>query len=164
MKNTGILIVLIFVLGVSACIGTKKQNETIEITEKVPTEEMSMKHEMEGMDDGRISLGLNAMQKEHQLINMRSHLVAIQTIIGLLAKDNYEKASEVAYTQLGSTTEMRMMCASFGNKQFETLGLNFHKSADEMSEILKTKDKVKSLEALSNTMNYCIACHATYRQ
>jgi protein-L-isoaspartate(D-aspartate) O-methyltransferase len=33
------------------------------------------------------------------------------------------------------------MCASFGNEQFENLGLEFHKSADEMSEINKG-DKV----------------------
>ena len=33
-----------------------------------------------------------------------------------------------------------------------------------MSEILKSKDKVKSLKALSNTMNYCVQCHSIYKQ
>lgn len=72
--------------------------------------------------------------------------------------------SRVAYKKLGSTTEMKMMCGSFGHKQFETLGLEFHKLADEMSEVFKTKNKNKSLEALSNTMNYCKQCHQTFRQ
>jgi len=44
------------------------------------------------------------------------------------------------------------------------MGLKFHADADKMSEILKTKDKKKSLQALSKTMNSCISCHATYRQ
>jgi len=114
--------------------------------------------------DTRISLGLNAKQKNHQLKNMRSHLEAVQSIIMLLANDDYDEASVVAYEKLGSTTEMKLMCASFGNEQFETMGLEFHKSADEMSEIFKKKDKAESLTALSNTMNYCVNCHSTFRQ
>jgi hypothetical protein len=104
------------------------------------------------------------MQKQHQLKNMRSHLEAVQEIIALLSDENYDDASEVAYTKLGSTTEMKLMCASFGDKKFENLGLTFHESADKMSEIFKKRDKKESLNALSNTMNYCVQCHATFRQ
>lgn len=114
--------------------------------------------------DKRISLQLNSKQKNHQLINMRDHLEAIQSIITLLATENYDEASEIASLKLGSTTKMKLMCASFGDKNFENLGLQFHKSADLMSETFKSKNKEKSLEALSNTMNYCVQCHATYRQ
>ncbi|MDQ7019109.1 MAG: hypothetical protein Q9M33_08075 [Robiginitomaculum sp.] len=115
-------------------------------------------------NDHRISLELNAMQKNHQLKNMRDHLEAVQSIIALLASDKYEEASKVAYSRLGSTTEMKLMCASFGDKNFEKLGLEFHSSADTMSEIFKMGDKKKSLNALSNTLNYCVRCHASYRQ
>lgn len=114
--------------------------------------------------DSRISLGLNPKQKRHQLKNMRSHLKAIQSIIDLIAEDDYDEASDVAYEKLGSTTEMKLMCASFGNEQFENLGLEFHKSADEMSEIIKGKDQKQSLKAVSHTMDYCIQCHETFRQ
>ncbi len=114
--------------------------------------------------DTRKSLHLNEMQKNHQLINMRSHLEAVQSIVLLLAEDKYEEASKTAREKLGSTTEMRMMCASFGDKNFEKLGLEFHKRADEMSTVFKTKDKDKSLSALANTMKMCIRCHATYKQ
>jgi cytochrome c556 len=143
------IILLITVLFISC---TNKKEEK-------PKEEFSMQ-----TNDSRISLNLNAMQKQHQLSNMRSHLEAVQTIITLISNDNYKEASKVAYTKLGSTTEMQLMCASFGNKNFENMGLNFHKEADKMSEILKTKDKNKSLQALSKTMNSCISCHATFRQ
>jgi len=127
------------------------------------TEESPMKHSMK-KDDGRTSLHLNAMQKNHQLKNMRSHLEAVQNIILLLSEDKFDEASVLSYEKLGSTTEMRLMCASFGNETFENLGLSFHKSADEMSEIMKKKNKEESLKALSNTMNYCVQCHATFKQ
>ena len=116
------------------------------------------------LDDKRVSLNLNDMQKKHQLSNMRSHLEAVQQITLLLAKEDFDEATKIAYTKLGSTTEMRLMCASFGDKDFEVLGLEFHKSADKMSEILKSRDKDKSLTALSNTLAYCVQCHKTYKQ
>lgn len=155
-----VLIVAVLFSGVliTACTETvekevKKEKQTSE------KEEMKMR-----VKDGRVSLKLNSMQKNHQLKNMRSHLEAVQNITLLLANENYDEASVVAYEQLGSTTEMKLMCASFGNETFENLGLEFHKSADEMSEIFKTKNSKASLEALSNTINYCVQCHAAFKQ
>jgi len=145
-----------------SCSQPKEKEIEVEIqTEQ--SEEASMKHSMK-KDDGRTSLQLNAMQKNHQLKNMRSHLEAVQNIILLLSEDKFDEASTLSYEKLGSTTEMRLMCASFGNETFENLGLAFHKSADEMSEIMKKKNKEESLAALSNTMNYCVQCHASFKQ
>ena len=137
------------------------QNQTEQKVVEVKKESTVKK---EKVLDNRISLGLNPKQKRHQLKNMRSHLKAIQSIIDLIAEDDYDEASDVAYEKLGSTTEMKLMCASFGNEQFENLGLEFHKSADEMSEILKGKDQKQSLKAVSHTIDYCIQCHETFRQ
>ena len=132
----------------------KKSNNTVETVVMKPV----------AIDDGRVSLHLNAMQKNHQLSNMRNHLEAVQEITLLLSQEEYDKASEIAYTKLGSTTEMKMMCASFGDEGFESLGLEFHKSADIMSEVFKQKNKNTALAALSNTLNYCTQCHKTYKQ
>ena len=156
MKKVILVIICFSFLGFNSC---KNQTEK-KALKKVETVivEPSM------MDDGRVSLKLNAMQKNHQLSNMRSHLEAVQEITILLSQDNYDKASEVAFTKLGSTTEMKLMCASFGDKGFENLGLEFHKSADIMSEVFKKRNKDNSLTALSNTLNYCVQCHATYKQ
>ena len=106
--------------------------------------------------DKRISLHLNFMQQK----NMGSHLEAVQDIVKLLSEDKYDEASKVAYTKLGSTTEMKLMCASFGNENFENLGLD--KRAYKMSEVFKNKNT--SLKTLSNTINYCVQCHATFKQ
>ena len=147
----------------TACNQNKTEEKVVQTETAAKTEKpMQMKTEM-GLDK-RVSLELNAMQKNHQKTIMRDHLDAVQNIITLLSSDKYKEASKLAYERLGSTTKMRLMCASFGDKNFENLGLEFHKSADKMSEIFKTRNKEQSLKALSNTMNYCVQCHATYQQ
>ncbi len=123
-----------------------------------------MMENMKNFTDNRISLNVSPEKAQHQLMNMRSHVAAVQSIINYLSKDEFEKASEVASSKLGLTDEMKMMCSSFNNEEFERLGLEFHNNADKMSEIFKTKDKNKSLEALSTTMTSCITCHATFKQ
>ena len=112
----------------------------------------------------RISLGLSPQMRIHQLANMRSHLEAIQTIIGLIGEGDYKTASEIAHSKLGLTEDMKKMCIRFENQNFRKLGLQFHKSADTLAEILKTKDVKKSLHALNTTMGYCVQCHAIFRQ
>ncbi len=116
------------------------------------------------INDKRISLNLPPPMKVHQLENMRSHVEAVQAIIGLIAEQNFNKASEIAHTKLGLTEEMKKMCSMFKNEGFRTLGFQFHKSADELAEVLKTKDMTKSLQSLHKTMSYCVQCHATFRQ
>ncbi len=115
-------------------------------------------------NDGRISLGLSPQRKKHQLANMRSHVEAIQTIIGLIGDGNFTTASDIAHSKLGLTEEMEKMCSMFNNQHFRELGFKFHKSADDLAEVLKTKDLKKSLHALHTTMGYCVQCHATFRQ
>jgi hypothetical protein len=117
-----------------------------------------------GMMDNRISLDLSPEMKQHQLSNMRSHVQAVQSIVGLLSAGDFDKASQVAHTQLGLTDEMRKMCSSFKNEKFNQLGLAFHQSGDELGNVLQSKDMKKSLQALHDTMTYCVECHATFRQ
>jgi hypothetical protein len=156
MKKIAAVLILGTIL-ISCNVQVKEKQEEKVIGEDTANAMMQMK-------DERLSLDLNPMQKQHQLKNMRSHLEAIHDIIGLLSSGKYDEASEIAYTQLGSTTEMQMMCKSFGNEEFENLGLAFHQSADTMSEIFKSRNMEKSLTALSNTINYCVQCHTAFKQ
>jgi len=114
--------------------------------------------------DGRTSLELSPEMKQHQLSNMRAHLEAVQTITGLIAEGAFDEASEVAHSKLGLTEEMDRMCNMFEDKGFTELGLAFHKSGDELGEVLLTKDTNNSLRALQATVGYCVQCHAVYRQ
>ena len=102
--------------------------------------------------------------QEHQLANMREHLAAITTIVSLLADNQFDEASKIAHAKLGLTPEMQAMCLDVHNEGFTTLGLAFHRSGDDLGKTLQTKDVAASLRALNKTMQYCIECHATYRQ
>ena len=121
-------------------------------------------HMMHSANDDRISLGLSPAMKQHQLSNMRSHVEAVRSIVGFLSEGSFNKASRIAHSKLGLTDEMKKMCNSFENEAFKNLGLAFHKSGDELGEALQTKDMAKSLRALHKTMEYCVQCHATFRQ
>jgi hypothetical protein len=121
-------------------------------------------HHGEAMDDKRTSLNLSPMMKQHQLANMRSHVEAIQSIVGLIAEGDFDNASKIAHTKLGLTEEMKQMCNMFGNKDFTKLGMEFHKSGDELGDVLQKRDVNLSLKAINKTMGYCVQCHATFRQ
>ncbi len=114
--------------------------------------------------DTRTSLGLPVEMKRHQLSNMREHLEAVNSIISLMSENKFEDASKIAYSKLGSTPEMLKMCRMMGNEKFTALGMAFHKSGDGLGDALKTKDVNASLRALNKTMQYCVECHAVYRQ
>jgi len=126
-----------------------------------------MDHHMQPMhagEDGRIPLGLPPAMGQHQLKNMRAHVEAVRSIVGLLSEGEYSKASAIAHAKLGLTDEMKKMCNSFANADFTKLGLAFHRSGDKLGDVLLTGDVNKSLQALHTTMGYCVTCHAGYRQ
>lgn len=138
----------------------------VSLNSAVAGEEMHMgnhQHDMHMMDM-RTSLGVTGAMKQHQLSNMRGHVEAIKTIVGLMVENKFDEASKTAHDQLGLTPDMQAMCGMFNNKDFEKLGMAFHKSGDELGDTLKTKDVNASLRALNKTMQYCVECHATYRQ
>lgn len=118
-------------------------------------------HEIE---DGRVSLNISEKMKQHQLVNMRSHLEAVQAIVGFIAEGQFQNASVIAHKKLGLTDEMKSMCSMFDNKTFESLGLSFHKSADTLGDVLLTKDIGRSLDALNTTLGYCTQCHSAFKQ
>jgi cytochrome c556 len=120
-------------------------------------------HDMSMMDT-RTSLELSPQMKQHQLSNMRDHVDAIKSIVGLIAEKKFEESSNIAHTKLVLTPEMQSMCNMFDNEKFRTLGFAFHKSGDDLGDALQTNDVHASLRALNKTMEYCVTCHATYRQ
>lgn len=126
--------------------------------------QMTHHNKEHAMNDNRISLELSPQMKQHQLSNMRSHMEAVQSIVGFLAKGEFDQAAQVAHSKLGLTDEMKKMCGMFGNEKFKSLGLAFHDSGDKLGNALQTKDMSKSLQALNETTGYCVQCHATFRQ
>ncbi|HEU0233940.1 MAG TPA: cytochrome C [Gallionella sp.] len=148
-------------MAVSAFIGVIGLNVAFAANEKM--QHQNHHHEMSVVDT-RTSLELSAEMKQHQLSNMREHVEAVNSIIGLMSENKFEDASKIAHSKLGLTPEMQQMCSMFNNEKFMTLGFAFHKSGDDLGVALQTKDVNVSLRALNKTMQYCVECHATYRQ
>ncbi len=159
----GLMITIVVTVTTMSCNGRKTEMNNNDNQAKHHSVNKIMNHK-NGVADTRISLNLSPKKAKHQLMNMRSHLVAVRAIITNLSNDHYNKAADIASSQLGLTKEMKMMCSSFGNDDFEKLGLGFHRSADKMSDIFRTENKDKSLKALSATLNYCVKCHSTFKQ
>jgi len=164
MKTLFTIFTALTIVGLTftSCNKSNKPAKKAEV--QMPNHNQMMMHNMKMTADTRIPLNVSPQKAQHQLMNMRNHVKAVQEIIGYLSNDDYDKASEVAAKKLGLTDEMKMMCSSFGNADFERMGMQFHNNADKMSAIFKTKDKNKSLEALALTMNSCVNCHATFKQ
>ena len=126
-----------------------------------------MMHGMDGgpmAEDGRASLHLAAPMRMMQKRMMREHLAAVQAIVGLVADGRFDEAAKIAHEKLGLTPAMKKMCDMFGNNDFRTMGLAFHSQADELGEVLKTRNLNKSLRALHSVLNSCVQCHARFRQ
>lgn len=148
-------------IAVSALIGIAGLNVAFAADEKM---QHHNHHHAMSVIDMRTSLGLSAEMKQHQLSNMREHLEAVRSIIGLMSENKFGDASKIAHGKLGLTPEMQKMCSMFGDEKFAELGFAFHKSGDDLGDALQTKDVDASLRALGKTMQYCVACHAAYRQ
>jgi cytochrome c556 len=152
MMLVGMLIFVALTFNASAA----DENNTMEQTKHL--------HQMHSTTDKRMSPNLPPKQKQHQLSNMRGHVEAVQSIVGLLAEGDFEKASQIAHSELGMTDEMKKMCNKFDNEGFKSIGMAFHQSGDDLGDVLQTKDLNKSLRALHKTMGYCVQCHAIFRQ
>jgi len=148
-------------IAVSVLAGLAGPNMAFAADEKMHHENH---HHAMSMMDTRISLGLSAEMKQHQLSNMREHLEAIGSIVGLMSESKFAEAAKIAHAKLGLTPEMQKMCSMFGDEKFMALGMAFHKSGDDLGDALQTKDANASLRALNKTMQYCVSCHAAYRQ
>jgi hypothetical protein len=116
------------------------------------------------ISDLRIPLGLSPRIQHRLLVNMRTQFKATQAIIGLLAREKFEPAAKVAHAKFGLTDEMKRIYDISKNEDFKKLGMAFHGSASELEAALRTKDMKKSLQALRDTMGYCVQCHSKFRQ
>jgi hypothetical protein len=114
--------------------------------------------------DNRTTLELSTRMKHRLLSNMREQLVATRAIIGLLAQDNFERASSTAQSKLGMTEDLKQVYDAANNEDFKKLGMAASTSANALAKTLQTKDLKKSLLALRKTMGYCVQCHKNFRQ
>jgi len=142
--------------------------------------------------DERESAGIPEQMKTRHLARMRNHLEAVHDIVDAMARGEFGEASKTARQQLTMRPGMGkgmgrgmdgkgmgmgkgmdgkgmgggMMCSKGGmtSEDFKSIGMAFHNSAEKLADVLEKGEMKASLHALGDTMNYCIQCHATFRQ
>ncbi len=121
-------------------------------------------------DDGRQTVQLPDMMREHMLSNMRDHLLALEEITRYLANQQYDKAAEIAENRLGMSS-MSLHGAShlgkFMPKEMGAIGTNMHRAASRFA-LAATDAEIegglnKAFAALSEVMQQCVACHSGYK-
>lgn len=116
--------------------------------------------------DGREKVKLPGMMKTHMLGNMRDHLSALHEIQAALAKGEFEKAGDIAETRIGMSSLISHNAAHMAPympKGMQGIGTEMHHAASRFAMTAKEGDLAKSLGALTDVTQQCIACHNTYR-
>jgi len=108
--------------------------------------------------------------KEHQLANMRDHLMTLTHIQDYLSQHEFDKAGDLAEKRLGmSSLEMHGAheIAPYMPKGMQELGEAMHRAASKFviatQEASVENDVGKALAALAKVTQACVACHAAYR-
>jgi len=115
--------------------------------------------------DGRTPLPLLPMMAEHQKLQMRGHLQAVNEIVAALAKDDFAAVSAAA-KKIGYSESEAQMCTHIGAGApgFTPTAITFHKTADTIAVAAQKRDRAGVLAALGATLGTCVGCHAAYKQ
>ena len=134
---------------------------------------MSMNHEAMhpvATQDTRELVHFPAPLIEHEMANMRDHLITLSRIQEYLSKKEFDKAGELAEKRLGMSSfglHGAHEVAPYMPKGMQDAGTAMHRNASRFAiELQKTAvsgDLKPALAALARTTEACVACHASYR-
>jgi len=104
--------------------------------------------------------------KEHTLKNMRMHLQTLDSILEALAKDDPDKAADIAEHELGMSA-MGLHGAKHAGKYMppamRKAGMTLHHKASQFALIAPEGNTTKTYAALREITLTCISCHAQFR-
>ncbi|MES9856733.1 MAG: hypothetical protein ABW166_09050 [Sedimenticola sp.] len=118
----------------------------------------------QGEPDLRVLLNLPAQMQVHMLGNMRQHLVVIDQLLGMLAREEFDKAADLAEAELGMSSLDKHGAShitSYYPKQSRQFGSNMHMAASRFSRIASEGDALAAYKALGGITQNCVGCHAT---
>jgi len=116
-------------------------------------------------DDGRTAVLLNSAERQAVLGEMRLLLETTQSVMEALANDDMA-AIEAASRPIGSAA---IATVDFKLKaklplEFKELGFGTHYAFDDIADMASSGQPAKAIQLkLAQTMNNCIACHASYQ-
>lgn len=115
--------------------------------------------------DGRLSLQLEASERDLILTEMRAFLESVQNITSGLSSDRMELVVGSARSS-GAAAQQAVPASLIGKLplEFKKLGFDTHRKFDELAlDAEQLGDKEHTLSQLSVLMQNCVACHAAYR-
>lgn len=108
--------------------------------------------------------------REHELANMRDHLLSLQQIQEALAKGRFDKAADIAESRLGMNSlklHGAHEVAQYMPQGMQEVGEAMHRSASRFAlaatDASVSGDVRPALAALSQVTQQCVTCHAAYR-
>jgi len=115
--------------------------------------------------DKRQILPLSEQQRNHVLTEMRGLLSGTQNILDALStEDMVAVAREARSLGMGMVHKGEDHLKAVLPKEFMQLGMSVHKSFDKIAlDAESLKDPRHTLRQLSESMQKCNACHATYQ-
>jgi cytochrome c556 len=117
-------------------------------------------------EDKRQFVSMPKMMQNHQLANMRDHLMAINEILFNMGKNDLDKAAEIAEARLGMSslsTHGASHMAQIMPKEMSAIGSSMHKAASRFALIAEEGDALPAYKALQEVTAACVACHAGYK-
>ena len=115
--------------------------------------------------DGRTIIHLNASERDLVLEEMRAFLDSVQHITQAVAENNPQKIAEYA-KKVGKAAQGAVPGTLMGKLPiaFKKLGFSTHTKFDQLAlDIESLGDTSYALGQLSELMQNCVSCHATYR-
>lgn len=116
--------------------------------------------------DARQKINLPEMMTQHMLGNMRDHMLAIHEIQAALAKNEPDKAADIAEQRIGMSSlasHNAAHMAPYMPKAMQEIGTEMHHAASRFAITVKEGDMLQSLDGLTKITQQCVACHAAYR-
>ncbi len=116
-------------------------------------------------DDGRTMVLLSKDEHHFVLNEMRNWLASVQATLDATARGDFAAAAAAA-TAAGMKAEQGTPAQLLAKIPIEmkALGMDTRARFDQIAATaLASKDATATVAQLSETMNNCIACHATYR-
>ena len=117
-------------------------------------------------EDKRQLVKMPPMMVEHQLANMRDHMMAINEILLAMGMDDLDKAADIAEKRLGMSALAAHGASHMAQvmpKEMAKIGSSMHKAASRFALKAQEGDALPAYKALQEITAACVACHAGYR-
>ena len=117
-------------------------------------------------EDKRQFVKMPKMMQQHQLENMRDHLMAINEILLHMGNEDLDKAADIAEARLGMSslsTHGASHMAMVIPKEMGAIGTSMHKAASRFALKAQEGDALPAYKALQEVTAACVACHQGYK-